>query len=61
MSTREAVQSILGKLPADVSLHEVAREIAFIAAVRDGLAELDRGEGIPVDQVRREIREWVKS
>ena len=61
MSTREAVQSILEKLPAGISLHEVAREIDFIAAVRDGLAELDRGEGIPVDQVRREIREWVKN
>jgi predicted transcriptional regulator len=61
MSTREAVQSILEKLPADVSLHEVAREIEFIAAVRDGLAELDRGEGIPVDQVRREICRWVKN
>lgn len=61
MSTREAVQSILEKLPAGISLHEVAREIEFIAAVRDGLAELDRGEGIPVDQVRREIREWVKN
>ena len=61
MSTREAVQPILEKLPAGISLHEVAREIEFIAAVRDGLAELDRGEGIPVDQVRREIREWVKN
>ncbi|HXA80583.1 MAG TPA: hypothetical protein VNV14_04860 [Opitutaceae bacterium] len=60
MSTREAVQTILAKLPPDVSLHEVAREIEFIAAVREGLAELDRGEGIPVEQVRRELREWVK-
>ena len=60
MSTREAVRTILEKLPPDVSLHEVAREIEFIAAVREGLAELDRGEGIPVEQVRRELREWVK-
>lgn len=61
MSTREAVQTILQSLPPDVSLHEVAREIEFIAGVREGLAELDRGEGIPVDEVRREIRTWVKS
>jgi predicted transcriptional regulator len=60
MSTREAVQAILQQLPSDISLHEVAREIEFIAAVREGLAELDRGEGIPVDEVRREMREWVK-
>lgn len=61
MSTREAVQTILRSLPPDVSLHEVAREIEFIAGVREGLAELDRGEGIPVNEVRRELRTWVKS
>lgn len=61
MSTREAVQTILQSLPPNVSLHEVAREIEFIAGVREGLAELDRGEGIPVDEVRRELRTWVKS
>ncbi|MBI5768468.1 MAG: hypothetical protein HZA93_11780 [Verrucomicrobia bacterium] len=61
MSTREAVQTILQSLPPDVSLREVAREIEFIAGVRDGLAELDRGEGIPVDDIRRELRTWVKS
>jgi predicted transcriptional regulator len=61
MSTREAVQTILQSLPSDVSLHEVAREIEFIAGVREGLAELDRGEGVPVDEVRRELRTWVKS
>lgn len=61
MSTREAVQSILQTLPPEVSLHEVAREIEFIAGVRDGLAELDRGEGVPVDDLRRELREWAKN
>jgi predicted transcriptional regulator len=61
MSTREAVQTILQSLPPDVSLHEVAREIEFIAGVREGLAELDRGEGIPVEEVRRKLRTWVKS
>lgn len=60
MSTREAVQTILKQLPSDVSLHEVAREIEFIAAVREGLAELDRGEGVPSSQVRKELQTWVK-
>ena len=60
MSTHEAVQTILRQLPPDVSLYEVAREIEFVAAIREGLAELDRGEGIPIEDVRRELREWVK-
>jgi predicted transcriptional regulator len=61
MSTREAVQTILQQLPPNVSLHEVAREIEFIAGVREGMAELDRGEGVPIDEVRAKLREWVKS
>lgn len=59
MSTRDAVQTILSQLPSDVSLHEIAREIEFIAAVREGMSELDRGEGIPIDQVRSELSTWV--
>ena len=42
------VQTILKPLRPDVSLHEVAREIAFIAGVREGFAQLDRGEGSPI-------------
>ena len=61
MSTHEAVQTILQQLPANVSLHEVAREIEFIAGVREGMAELDRGEGVPIEDVRAKLREWVKS
>jgi predicted transcriptional regulator len=61
MSTHEAVLTIIQKLPPDVSLHEVAREIEFIAGVREGMAELDRGEGVPIEDVRAKLREWVKS
>ena len=41
MSTKQIVQDLLEKLPEDVSLHDVAREIEFIAAVREGFAELE--------------------
>lgn len=55
MSTKEIVQDLLQKLPENVSLHEVAREIEFVAAVRQGLAEIDRGERIPIEEVEREL------
>jgi predicted transcriptional regulator len=59
MSTREAVQTILKQLPSDVSLHEVAREIEFIAGVREGFAQLDRGEGVPIEEVEKMIPKWA--
>ena len=59
MSTKEIVHDLLQKLPEDVSLHEVAREIEFVAAVRQGLAELDRGERISIEEIEAELPSWV--
>jgi predicted transcriptional regulator len=59
MSTHEAVQTILKQLPPDVSLYEVAREIEFIAGVREGFAQLDRGEGVPIEEVEKMIPKWA--
>ena len=59
MSTKQIVLDLLQKLPEDVSLHEVAQEIEFIAAARQGLAEIDRGERIPIEDIERELASWV--
>ena len=59
MSTKEIVQDLLQKLPENVSLHAVAQEIEFVAAVREGLAEADRGELIPIEAVENELPSWV--
>ncbi len=59
MSTKQIVEDLLQKLPENVTLHDVAREIEFVAAVRQGLGELDSGEGIPLDEIEREMPSWV--
>jgi predicted transcriptional regulator len=59
VSTKQIVQDLLQKLPEDVSLHDVAQEIEFVAAVRQGLAEIDRGERIPIEEIERELPSWV--
>jgi len=59
VSTKQIVQDLLQRLPEDVSLHDVAREIEFIAAVRQGLAEIERDERIPIEEVERELPSWV--
>jgi predicted transcriptional regulator len=59
MSTKEIVHDLLQKLPENVSLHEVAQEIEFVAGVRQGLAEIERGERIPIEDIERELPSWV--
>jgi len=59
VSTKQIVQDLLQKLPEDVSLHDVAQEIEFVAGVRQGLAEIERGERIPIEDIERELPSWV--
>jgi predicted transcriptional regulator len=59
MSNKQIVEDLLRRIPEDASLHDIAREIEFIAAVRQGLTELDRGERIPVEDVERELPSWI--
>jgi predicted transcriptional regulator len=59
MSNKELVSDLLSRLPSDVSLQQIAREIEFIAGVREGLDELDRGRGVPIDQVEKMIESWT--
>ena len=59
MSNKQIVEDLLQRIPEGVSLHDIAREIEFVAAVRQGLDELDRGEQIPIEEVERELPSWI--
>ena len=59
MTTKEIVQDLLLKLPENVSLHEIAREIEFVAAVRQGLSEVEAGQSVSIDEIEGELPSWV--
>jgi predicted transcriptional regulator len=55
MSNREIAIDLIRKLPESASLHEIARELEFIAGVREGFEQLERGEGLPAEKVREMV------
>lgn len=59
MSTREILKEVAEKLPADATLADAIYELEFRQAVQQGLDELDRGEGVPIEQVKARIAEWA--
>ena len=59
MSTREILKEVAEKLPADATLADAIYELEFRQAVQQGLDELDRGEGVPIEQVKAKIAEWA--
>ena len=61
MSNKEIVKGLLERLPDEASLSDIAQEIEFVAGIREGLAEMDRGEKVTADALRERLREWTGS
>jgi predicted transcriptional regulator len=59
MSNRDIAIDLIRKLPEDASLHDIAREIEFIAGVREGFQQMERGEGVPAEEVREMVPSWI--
>ena len=59
MSNRQIAIDLLEKLPEDMSLTDMAREIEFVAGIREGFDQLERGEGILIENVRELMSSWI--
>jgi hypothetical protein len=59
MTEKEIVLKTVRELPDDCSIDEIADRIEFLAAVQKGLDQLDRGEGIPHDEIKKQLASWL--
>ena len=60
MSTKEIAIDLIRKLPDEASLMDIAQELEFVAGIKEGTAELDRGEHFTAEEVLKHIPSWVK-
>lgn len=59
MSDKEAVLELVKRLPSEISMREILEEIEFVAAVKEGLNEIDQGRGISIDAVEQMLEAWT--
>jgi predicted transcriptional regulator len=59
MTEKEIVLETIRALPDDCSIEEIAERIEFMAAVQKGIDQLDKGEGIPHDEVKKQLASWL--
>jgi predicted transcriptional regulator len=52
-TVRERILQALQDLPPDATFDDAIERLVFLATIDAGLAELDAGEGIPHDEVKR--------
>jgi predicted transcriptional regulator len=59
MSTKDILLDVASKLPPEATLVDAIYELEFRQAVEEGLASLDRGERIPLEEARERVAEWI--
>lgn len=59
MSDKRLVMEALQRLPDDVTLVEIRKEIEFIAAIQEGREQVRRGETVSLDEVEKKIPQWT--
>ncbi|MEW6367110.1 MAG: hypothetical protein AB1714_20970 [Acidobacteriota bacterium] len=58
-AVREKVIELVKALPENATVEDVMEELYFKLQVDEGLAELDRGEGIPHEEVEKRMAKWL--
>lgn len=59
MSDKQIALKSIERLPEDASLEVIAERLEFLAAVRKGLDQIERGETVPHDEVKRQLATWL--
>ncbi len=59
MTQKKLVLDVINELPDEASLAEIAERIDFLAAIQKGIDQIDQGEGIPHDEVKRQLATWL--
>ena len=59
MSDKQLALDSIEWLPEDASLEAIAEQIEFLAAIRKGLDQIERGETVPHEEVKRQLASWL--
>ena len=59
MSNKELVTDLVQRLPDDVSLFDIAREIELLAGIKTAREQARRGEGVPAEDAKKLVTAWA--
>jgi hypothetical protein len=59
MSSKDLAIDLIRRLPDEVSLREIARELEFVAGVREGFESFEREGGFTIEEARAKLSEWT--
>jgi hypothetical protein len=57
---KESAATAIREMPQEVELDDLIEKLIFIEKVEEGLKQVDEGKKIPLDEVKKIVREWRK-
>jgi predicted transcriptional regulator len=54
-TTKERIVEAMRNLPADATFDDAIERLVFLAKIEEGLAQLDAGQGIPHEDLKRRL------
>ena len=61
MSDKEMVLDVIQRLPKSATLRQIRERVEFLSAIKEGEESLDRGEGVPQEEVEKQLAAWVNT
>ena len=59
MSDKELALDSIRQLPEDTRLETIAERLEFLAAIRKGFDQIERGETVSHEEVKRQLATWL--
>ncbi|HEV2328250.1 MAG TPA: hypothetical protein VGY56_05605 [Verrucomicrobiae bacterium] len=59
MSDKQIALDSIERLPDNASLDTIVERMEFLAAIRKGLDQIERGETVPHDEAKRQLATWL--
>ena len=59
MSDKELALESIRQLPEDARLDAIAERLEFLAAIHKGFEQIERGETVPHEEVKRQLAAWL--
>jgi len=57
---KNEVKELIDNLPDDVNYEDIIAEIYFKQQVKEGLMQLDKGEAISHEDIKKRLEKWLK-
>ncbi|HEX6100838.1 MAG TPA: hypothetical protein VF432_31260 [Thermoanaerobaculia bacterium] len=59
-TAKDEVRKLLDHLPDDVSFEDIQYQVYVLDEIRRGSDEIDRGEGLDHEDVKRRLARWLE-